>query len=107
LPIVTTAHLPSAANNNYWPDIYTNQSLAESSKTEYTDTPTPKVFGNTSPLDPQLFSRINDFLDELLKGERSGKYSPVEVAQWLEDLAAAAQSPLRLHAGVEFALRRH
>jgi hypothetical protein len=91
LPIVTTAHLPSAANNNYWPEIYTNQSLAESSKTEYTDTPAPKVFGNTSPLDPQLFSRINDFVDELLKGERSGKYSPIEVAQWLEDLAAAAQ----------------
>ena len=36
LPIVTTAHLPSAANNNYWPEIYTNQSLLEPSKTEYT-----------------------------------------------------------------------
>ncbi len=91
LPIVTTAHLPSAANNNYWPEIYTNQSLVELTKTEYTDTPSPKVFGNTSPLDPQLFSRINDFADELLKGERSGKYSPIEVAQWLEDLAGVAQ----------------
>jgi hypothetical protein len=56
----------------------------------YTDTPAPKVFGNVSPLDPQLFSRINDFADELLKGESSGKYSPVEVAQWIEDLAAKA-----------------
>ncbi len=91
LPIVTTAHLPSAANNNYWPEIYTNQSLVEPSKREYTDTPSPKTFGNTSPLDPQLFSRINDFVDELLKGDRSGKYSPIEVAQWLEDLVEAAQ----------------
>ncbi len=91
LPIVTTAHLPSAANNNYWPEIYTNQSLVEPAQTEYTDTPTPKTFGNTSPLDPQLFSRIDDFADELLKGERSGKYSPIEVAQWLEDLAGAAK----------------
>ncbi|MGA1994250.1 MAG: hypothetical protein ABSH45_00600 [Bryobacteraceae bacterium] len=91
LPIVTTAHLPSAANNNYWPEIYTNQSLVEPSKTEYTDTPTPKTFGNTSPLDPQLFSRIDDFAGELLQGDRSGKYSPIEVAQWLEDLAGAAQ----------------
>ena len=41
-----------------------------------------------SPLDPQLFSRMNDFADELLKGERSGKYSPIEVAQWIEDYAA-------------------
>ena len=91
LPIVTTAHMPSAANNNYWPELYTNQSMIEPSKTEYSDTPSPKVFGNTSPLDPQLFSRINDFAGELLKGERSGKYSPIEVAQWLEDLAASAQ----------------
>ena len=61
----------------------------EPAKTEYTDTPSPKMFGNTSPLDPQLFSRINDFAGELLKGERSGKYSPIDVAQWLEDLAGA------------------
>jgi hypothetical protein len=87
LPIVTTAHMPSAANNNYWPEMYTNQSLVEPAKIEYTDTPAPHTFGNTSPLDPQLFSRINDFADELLSGERSGRYSPVEVAQWLEDLA--------------------
>jgi len=91
LPIVTTAHLPSAANNNYWPEMYTNQSMVELVKTEYTDTPSPKVFGNTSPLDPQIFSRISDFAGELLSGERSGKYSPVEVAQWLEDLAQAAR----------------
>jgi hypothetical protein len=63
----------------------------EPSKTEYTDTPAPTIFGNTSPLDPQLFSRINDFVDELLTGERSGRYSPIEVAQWLEDLSAIAQ----------------
>jgi hypothetical protein len=41
-------------------------------------------------MDPQLFYRINDYADDLLKGERSGKYTPVEVAQWLEDYAAAA-----------------
>ena len=33
---------------------------------------------------------MNDFADDLLKGERSGKYTPIEVAQWLEDYAAAA-----------------
>lgn len=91
LPIVTTANLPSAANNNYWPEMYTNQSMIEPVKAEYSDTPSPKVFGNTSPLDPQIFSRINDFAGELLSGERSGKYSPIEVAQWLEDLAQTAR----------------
>jgi hypothetical protein len=90
LPIVTTAHMPSAANNNYWPEIYTNQSMVDPGKDQYSDTPAPKVFGNVTPLDPQLFSRISDFAGELLKGERGGKYSPIEVAQWLEDLSAAA-----------------
>jgi hypothetical protein len=84
--------MPSAANNNYWPEMYTNQSMVEPAKTEYSDTPAPKTFGNVSPLDPQLFSRINDYADELLSGERSGKYSPIEVAQWLEDLAGSDAS---------------
>jgi hypothetical protein len=33
---------------------------------------------------------MSDFAAELLKGERSGKYSPIEVAQWLEGLAETA-----------------
>ncbi|HXJ42705.1 MAG TPA: hypothetical protein VNH18_25715 [Bryobacteraceae bacterium] len=91
LPIVTTAHGASAANNTYWPELYFNQSMVEPARNSpYTDTPAPRVFGNVSPFDPQLFSRINDFADELLTEERSGKYSPVEVAQWLEDFSDAA-----------------
>ena len=95
LPIITTSHCPSAANNNYWPEIYLNHTLVDAAHPgSYSDTPAPKVFGNVSPLDPQLFSRINDFADELLSGKRSGKYSPVEVAQWLDDYAATAMNHL-------------
>lgn len=95
LPIVTTAHDPSAANNNYWPELYLNHSIVDPAHyAPYTDTPAPRVFGNVSPLDPQLFSRINDFAGELLKGEHGAKYSPVEVAQWIEDHAAAAEKNL-------------
>jgi hypothetical protein len=92
LPLVTTAHCPSAANNNYWPEVYVNHSMFESSRTEpYGDTPSPKRFGTVSPLDPQLFSRVDDCADELIKGDVSGKYSPIEVAKWLEDLAAGVK----------------
>lgn len=95
LPLITTAHLPSAANNTYWPEIYTNQPMVDEKKNNpYTDTASPKTFQNASPLDPQLFSSGTEFVDELLKGERSGKYSPIEVAQWLEELAAAATNNL-------------
>jgi hypothetical protein len=105
LPIVTTAHCPSAANNIYWPELYTNQSIVDPARNgPYTDTLSPRVFGNVTPLDPQLFSRINDFADELLRGECSGKYSPIEVAQWIEDYAAAATLTPKSKAGV--ALRR-
>jgi hypothetical protein len=95
LPLVTTAHLPSAANNNYWPEMYVNMSMVDDSRPQpYTDTPDPKRFGAVSPLDPQLFARIDDFADELVKGDVSGKYSPVEVAQWLEDGAQTAAASL-------------
>jgi hypothetical protein len=95
LPIVTTAHAPSAGNNTYWPEIYLNHSMLDAEHPgPYTDSPAPKVFGNVSPLDPQLFSRIDDFADEMLNGERTGKYSPIEVAQWIEDDAAAAATRL-------------
>jgi hypothetical protein len=89
LPMVTTSHGPSAANNSYWPEMYFNHSIVDPTHpAPYTDTPAPKVFGNVSPFDPQLFSRINDFADDLLKGECSGKYSPIEVAQWIEDYSS-------------------
>jgi len=95
LPIITTTHGASAGNNTYWPEVYTNQPIVDAARRHpYTDTPAPRVFGNVSPLDPQLFSRINDFAGELLKGERSGKYSPVEVAQWLEDLSDTSMKEL-------------
>lgn len=93
LPIVTNAHLPSAACDAYWPEIYWNQAMiGEGARNPYTDSPSPKNFQHTSPLDPQLFSTIAEFADELTSGKRSGKYSPVEVAQWIEDLAQSAES---------------
>lgn len=91
LPLVTTAHGASAGNNTYWVEMYTNQPIVDPRRRHpYSDSPAPRVFGNVSPHDPQLFARINDFAGELLEGTRSGKYSPVEVAQWLEDYADAA-----------------
>ncbi|HWR17858.1 MAG TPA: hypothetical protein VN577_23720 [Terriglobales bacterium] len=95
LPIITVAHLPSAANDTYSPEFYTNQSIADpNARSPFGDTPSPKVFGNVSPLDPQLFSRMNDFADDLLAGEQSAKYSPVEVAQWIDSHASTAAKHL-------------
>ena len=56
----------------------------------YGDTPNPKRFGAVSSLDPELFSRVDDFADELVKGQRSGKFSPLDVARWLEGFCEEA-----------------
>src|SRR5262249_15205397 len=95
LPLVTTTHMPSAANNNYWPEMYVNMSMVDPSHPEpYGDTPSPKRFGAVSPLDPQLFSSIDDCVSEWLQGQPSGRYSPIEVATRLDDLATEAAKHL-------------
>ncbi len=96
LPLFTTAHAPSAANNNYWPEVHTNMPIVDASRPHpYGDTPSPKRFGTVSPLDPQLFARVDDYAETLIRGESIAKYSPVEVAQWLDDWAEAALRHLR------------
>lgn len=88
LRIVTTARGPSAANNSYWPEIYTNMPMIDQANNHvYHDTLRPRVFNNVSSFDPEIFSQINDFAANVLEEKRSGKYSPLEVAQWLEDTA--------------------
>ncbi len=92
---MTTAHCPSAANNIYWPELYTNMPIVDPSRPHpYGDTPSPKRFGTVSPLDPQLFSGIDEFAMEMVTGRSSGKYSPAEVAAWLGDLADSASREL-------------
>ena len=95
LPLVTSAHLPSASNHSFWPEINTNMPIVMGSEpSPYGDTPEPKCFGTVSPLDPQTFSTIEEHAGDLLTGSANPKYSPIDVAQWLEDAAAAASDAL-------------
>jgi hypothetical protein len=95
LPLVTSAHLASASNHAFWPEIYDNMPIVLGSEASpYSDTPTPKCFGTVSPLDPQLFSTIVEHAGDLLAGRSNPKYSPIEVAQWLEDYTAASDHAL-------------
>lgn len=95
LLLVTTAHGLSGSNNRYWPEMYTNMPIVDAGrKHPYTDTPEPRRFGTVSSFDPQLFFRIDDFADALLDGTRSGRYSPLQVAQWLEEFAGGAAKHL-------------
>lgn len=90
LPLITMAHCPSAANNSYWPEIYTNMPIVPGLPHHYRDTRMPRTFGSVSALDPAIFSSVDEFVTEALTGEMSGRYTPLHVAGWLEDLAATA-----------------
>jgi hypothetical protein len=96
LPLVTTAHCPSAANNNYWPEMYFNMPIVDATRRHpYSDTPAPKRLGTVSPLDPEFFLGIDEFADELLGDTRTGKYSPAWVAAQLDDAAERSTTFLR------------
>jgi len=93
LPTVTTAYAPSAGNNTYWPEMYWNESFVDAKLAgPYTDSPKPIVFSNASTLDPVIFSRMAECASELLCGEKSGRYSHLDVALWLDQQTSAAES---------------
>jgi hypothetical protein len=95
LPLLTTAHQPSASNRGYWVEVPANMPIVEGgAPVPYGDTPTPKRFGTVSALDPELFSSVEEHAAELLAGEPGAKYSPIEVAQFFEDSASAAARAL-------------
>lgn len=95
LPLFTLAHAPSANCIMYWPEIYTNLPMADPGLTQLKwDTRQPALFGKVSPFDPQLFQWADECGDALVAGRSDGKYSPLEVAQWMEDIADAAATPI-------------
>jgi hypothetical protein len=95
LPLVTSAYAPSGGNNTYWPEMYLNMPIVNTARRDlYGDSPSPRRFGTVTPFDPQSFAGVDEFAAELLKGGRSGKFSPAEVAAWLEELSATAAKKL-------------
>jgi hypothetical protein len=84
LPLITTAHDPAAASNLYWPEMYAHQSIVNPNNNTYSEAPTPKVFGNVTSLDPQLFASVNDYVDSLLANTPLAKVTPFDVARQLD-----------------------
>ncbi|WP_020577999.1 hypothetical protein [Actinopolymorpha alba] len=96
LPLVTVVHGIGASNNGYWPEIYLNMPIADGPNADHyaRDTAEPPTLGGVTAFDPSLFYRIDEYADDLLAGRRDGRYSPVEVAGWLDRLAENAERNL-------------
>ncbi len=92
LPLITVAHMPSAAHANYWPELYLNMSIVDPRDPgPYGgDTPSPKDFVHVSPLDPQIFASIDECAASLVNRTPLGKISPVAVAAQLDAWAQDA-----------------
>ena len=95
LPLITTAWLPSASNHSFWPELYSPISiLPPTGKPLYTDSPTPHNVSAISPLDPQLFSTIDQHAKDLMRGTKNARYSPGEVIEWLETMVRTSTAAL-------------
>jgi len=109
MPLLTSAHLPSASNHDLEYELAMNMPIVAGVDTPYNDTPEPKLYGHASPLDPQLFSTIADCADDLLAGRANAKYSPLEVASWVDGFIGASEKALataRAQAGNNVDFRR-
>lgn len=95
LPLITTAWLPSASNHSFWPELFSPVSiLPPTGQLLYSDSPAPHNVSAISPLDPQLFSTIDQHAADLLSGTPNARYSPGEVIAWLEAMIDASQRSL-------------
>jgi hypothetical protein len=95
LPLMTMAHAMAAANNLYWPEIYTNMPIVQVDAGQpFSDTIAPQRFGTVEPFDPQIFQNIETYARSLLAGQPDHRVSPAEVAAWLDGFAAEAEQAL-------------
>lgn len=95
LPLVTVSHGVSASNNHYWPEMYVTMPIVEGDTSGcYPDAAEPRTFGGVSPLDPALFASVNDHADDLVAGVLTERYTPIDTAEWLEQLADEAERNL-------------
>lgn len=94
LPLVTTTHGPSIANNCYWPEIYTNMSSIGTYQPRPVgfDMDGPTRFGNVPTFDPQMFPTARQYVESSLRDETLPTYTPLDIADWLDRLAAEAEA---------------
>jgi hypothetical protein len=95
LPLVTAAWLPSASNHEFWPEMLTTVQILPYTKSPlYGDNPAPHNVSAISPLDPQLFTTIDQHAENLVNNKPDARYNTSEVISWLESLVTTSNSAL-------------
>jgi hypothetical protein len=95
LPLVTTAWLPSASNHEFWPEMLTSVQILPYTKSPlYGDSPAPHNVSAISPLDPQLFTTIDQHAGNLVNNKPDARYNTSDVLSWLESLVTTSNNAL-------------
>jgi hypothetical protein len=96
LPLVTVVHGVSGANNFYSPEMYVDLPISawKMSMHYAWDTPKPGTWEGVSPFDPELFYGVGEYADATLSGELQPKYTPLEVASWIDAMVSEGQRAL-------------
>jgi hypothetical protein len=95
LPLVTTAWLPSASNHEFWPEMLTTVQILPYTKSPlYGDNPGPHNVSAISPLDPQLFTTIDQHAENLVNNKPDARYNTSDVISWLETLVTTSNNAL-------------
>lgn len=89
LPLITMTHGPSIANNIYWPENYTNiTAIGDNLERPFAfDMDGPLRFGNAPTFDSQMFANARELVTSLVAGEVERRYTPLDVADWLSEVA--------------------
>ena len=82
LPLLTTVLQMSASLWTFWPERYAGRSLDEDARVE--------------PSDPTRFYRVDEYVEDMLKGRLCGKWTPLQVAEHLRQLAGKTRTAIAL-----------
>lgn len=92
IPLITSAHIPEISAMTYWPEMYTNVPITDVSH----NYPIKNLFGAISPLDPAMFSNVNDFVEDIVNDRSTLRYSPADIANWMETFATVSTEHLKI-----------
>jgi hypothetical protein len=90
LPLAMSAHAAGGGNRDYWPELYEDVPFIDG----VDHAGKPIRMGTVSPLDPELFYGIAEYVAAEENGSVDARYRPSEVADWFDDCAAAVEDNL-------------
>ncbi len=90
LPLAMSVHAPGAGNRDYWPELYAD--------VPYLDEPGTaserRRMGTVSPLDPEMFYGIAEYVEAEAANKVDARYRPTEIAEWFDALADKVDASL-------------